>query len=242
MKFTTILFSLAIFATTTHGMSDDMGNMTDTTAMDNTTDTTAAASSDEGGFKGFMTSMKEGWGEVKAGIACAKDDAAMYTDNAALETAWTAWDNSLKIDEALSTGGGNSSYSYTSAYSADTTAAFKEECEKVEGATFTTIADRSFKCTQQGEDKTSAWDSVTVDVSNNGFCLPGTEDCASLMTDSNITADDFGNNDLWNKLTAQGIYCEALEINFSGDDSGASTHFIGSLVAATVAVAVTVLI
>jgi len=231
MKFTTILFSLAIFATTTHGMSDDMGNMTDTTAMDNTTDTTAAASSDDDGFKGFMTSMTEGWD-------CADDECGMYQNNTALYTAWTAWDNSLKIDEALSTGGGNSSYSYTSAYSADTTAAFKEECGKVEGATFTTIADRSFKCTQQGEDTTS---NVTVDISNNGFCSPGTEDCASLMTNANITGD-FGNADLYDKLRAQGILCEDMVLDFSGVYSGASAHFIGSLVAATVAVAVTVLI
>mmetsp|Transcript_8999 Transcript_8999/g.10044 ORF Transcript_8999/g.10044 Transcript_8999/m.10044 type:complete len:243 (-) Transcript_8999:157-885(-) len=242
MKFTSILFSLAVVATTTtdhygvHGMSDDMDNTTDTTA--------AAASSDDEGKGGFWSGVKDLWGEMKTVVACTKDVTNMYKGNDELGAAWEAWDDSLKVNESLSTEGGNSTYSYTSAYSADTTAAFKEECEKGEGNTWTAVPDRSFQCRKKGEDK--GWMTVNVAVSNNGVCLPESENCDTIMSDANVTATDFADNDLYEKLVDDNeIYCNEMEVGDDDDDSGGvvtSTNFIGSLVAATAVLAFTVLI
>jgi len=240
MKFTSTLFSLAVVATTTidngvHGMSGD---------MDNTTDTTASASSDGEGGGGFWSGVKEAWGDMKTVLACTKDVTDMYKGNDALNAALEAWDNSLKVDEGLSTEGGNSTYSYTSAYSADTTAAYKEECEKVEGNTWTPVPDRSFQCRKEGEDK--KWVTANVAVSNNGICLPGdSENCNTIMADNNLTATDFAENVLYDELSSQkDIYCNEMDFDDDDTSGGAvtSTNFIGSLVAATVVLAFTVLI
>merc|ERR1719148_241991 len=90
---------------------------------------------------------------MKTVLACTSDVTNMYKDDEGLGAAWAAWDNSLKIDESLSTEGGNNTYSYTSAYPADTTAAYKEACEKGEGNTWTPAPDQSFQCRKEGEDK-----------------------------------------------------------------------------------------
>merc|ERR1712238_381438 len=121
----------------------------------------------EGGFRGFMSGVKDAWSKYKTGRGCVKEAEAMYAANEALDSAWTAWDDSLKIDEVLSTGGGNSSYSYTSAYSAETTATFKEECEKITGNTFTSTPDRSFQCRQSEGGNSGQWENVLVDVSKS---------------------------------------------------------------------------
>ena len=239
MKFTTTLFSLAVVATTTtdrgvHCMSDDMDNTTDTTAA-----ASASASSDgEGGFREFMSGVKDEWNDFKTGMGCLKEAKAMYA-NENLESAWMAWDSSLKIDEVLSTGGGNSSYSYTSAYSAETTATYKEECEKMTGNTFTSTPDRAFTCRMGGNEKGVWYDTVTVEVSNNGACIPDSENCNSMMADLkelNMTAVALADADLYNKMiTEKDIYCNEMEF----DDSGGvvpSITFLGSVVAATAVV------
>merc|ERR1712238_20668 len=186
-----------------------------------------------------MSGVRDEWSKYKTGRGCIKEAEAMYAANEALADAWTAWDSSLKIDEVLSTGGGNSSYSYTSAYSAETTATFKEECEKITGNTFTSTQDRSFSCQMEGDDKTSAWQTVTVDVSNNGACIPDSEeDCNSMagLKELNITAVALADDILYSKLIAEkDIYCNTTEF----DDSGGvvpSTTFLGSVVAATAVV------
>jgi len=228
-----ILFSLAVVAT--NGMSDDMDNTTDTTAA-------ASASSDgEGGFRGFMSGVRDEWNKYKTGRGCIKEAEAMYAANEALADAWTAWDSSLKIDEVLSTGGGNSSYSYTSAYSAETTATFKEECEKITGNTFTSTPDRSFQCRQSEGGNSGQWETVTVDVSNNGACIPDSEeDCNSMMADLkelNITAVALADDNLYNKMiTEKDIYCNEMEFDDSGGGVVPSTTFLGSVVAATAVV------
>eukprot|EP00751_Fragilariopsis_kerguelensis_P009211 CAMPEP_0170784034 /NCGR_PEP_ID=MMETSP0733-20121128/15921_1 /TAXON_ID=186038 /ORGANISM="Fragilariopsis kerguelensis, Strain L26-C5" /LENGTH=266 /DNA_ID=CAMNT_0011128921 /DNA_START=69 /DNA_END=869 /DNA_ORIENTATION=+ len=265
MKFTSTLFSLAVVATTTtdhygvHGMSDDMDNTTDfkdavDTEVAEVADTVgigaaeaAAGSSDGEGGGGFWSGVKDKWGDMKTVTGCDKDIDNMYKGNDELGAAWDAWHNALKVDESLSTEGGNSTYSYTSAYSADTTAAYKEECEKVDGNTWTAVPDRSFQCRKEGEDK--GWITVNVAVSNNGVCLPDdSEDCNTIMTDANITAADFADNSLYTHLSNDHeIYCNEMEIGEDGeddDDSGGvvtSTNFIGSLVAATAVLAFTVL-
>merc|ERR1712161_92130 len=172
---------------------------------------------------------------------------AMNAANEALDSAWMAWDSSLEIDEMLSTGGGNSSYSYntsaysyTSAYSVETTATYKEECEKITGNTFTSTPDRSFQCRQSEGGNSGQWETVTVDVSNNGACIPDSEeDCNSMMADLkelNITAVALADDILYSKMIAEkDIYCNAMEF----DDSGGvvpSTTFLGSVVAATAVV------
>jgi len=238
MKFTTILFSLAVVATNV--MSDDTDNTTDT----NSTAAAAASSDGEGEKGGFWSGVKEAWGDMKTVLACTKDVINMYKDDDALGAAWQAWDDSFKVDESLGTEGGNSTYNYTSAYSADTTAAFKEACEKGEGNTWTAVPDQSFQCRKKGEDK--GWMTVNVAVSNNGVCLPDSENCDNIMTDANITAEDFADNSLYDQLSDDNeIYCDEMEIGDDDDDSGGvvtSTNFIGSVVAATVILAFTVLI
>mmetsp|Transcript_25083 Transcript_25083/g.28035 ORF Transcript_25083/g.28035 Transcript_25083/m.28035 type:complete len:239 (+) Transcript_25083:128-844(+) len=238
MKFTTILFSLAVVATTV--MSDDTDNTTDT----NSTAAAAASSDGEGEKGGFWSGVKEAWGDMKTVLACTSDVTNMYKDDEGLGAAWAAWDNSLKIDESLSTEGGNNTYSYTSAYPADTTAAYKEACEKGEGNIWTAVPDQSFQCRKEGEDK--KWNTVNVAVSNNGVCLPESENCDTIMSDANVTATDFADNDLYEKLVDDNeIYCNEMEVGDDDDDSGGvvtSTNFIGSLVAATAVLAFTVLI
>jgi len=248
MKFTTTLFSLAVVATTTtdngvHCMSDDMDNTTDTT-----TAAAASASSDgEGGFREFMSGVRDEWNDFKTGMGCLKEAKAMYAANEALDSAWMAWDSSLEIDEVLSTGGGNSSYSYntsaysyTSAYSAETTATYKEECEKITGNTFTSTPDRSFSCTMEGDDKGVWYDSATVDVSNNGACIPDSENCNSMMADLkelNLTAVALADDSLYHKMiTEKDIYCNEMEFDDSGGGVVPSTTFLGSVVAATAVV------
>mmetsp|Transcript_40822 Transcript_40822/g.47073 ORF Transcript_40822/g.47073 Transcript_40822/m.47073 type:complete len:239 (-) Transcript_40822:191-907(-) len=238
MKFTTILFSLAVVATTV--MSDDTDNTTDT-------NTTAAAASSDGEEEkgGFWSGVKEAWGDMKTVLACTSDVTNMYKDDEGLGAAWAAWDNSLKIDESLSTEGGNNTYSYTSAYPADTTAAYKEACEKGEGNIWTAVPDQSFQCRKEGEDK--KWNTVNVAVSNNGVCLPGdSENCNSIMADNNFTAADFADNALYEELSsAKDIYCNEMQFDDDETDSGGvvtSTTFIGSVVAATAVLAFTVLI
>merc|ERR1712238_268990 len=115
-----------------------------------------------------MSGVRDEWNKYKTGRGCIKEAEAMYAANEALADAWTAWDSSLKIDEVVSTGGGNSSYAYTSAYSAETTATYKEECEKMTGNTFTSTPDRAFTCWMGGNEKGVWYGTVTVDVSNNG--------------------------------------------------------------------------
>merc|ERR1712194_513320 len=171
----------------------------------------------------------------KTVLACTSDVTNMYKDDEGLGAAWAAWDNSLKIDESLSTEGGNNTYSYTSAYPADTTAAYKEACEKGEGNIWTAVPDQSFQCRKEGEDK--KWNTVNVAVSNNGVCLPGdSENCNSIMAD----------NALYEELSsAKDIYCNEMQFDDDETDSGGvvtSTPFIGSLVAATAVLAFTVLI
>mmetsp|Transcript_6183 Transcript_6183/g.7092 ORF Transcript_6183/g.7092 Transcript_6183/m.7092 type:complete len:241 (-) Transcript_6183:50-772(-) len=240
MKFTSTLFSLAVVATTTtdhygvHGMSDD---------MENTTDTTASASSDEE-YATYCDSLEESLGDTKTGSRCIKDWEKMYK-NLAMSEAYFAWTNSLQVDEGLSTEGGNSSYSYTSSYSDETTAAYKEACEKGEGNIWTAVPDQSFQCRKEGEDK--KWNTVNVAVSNNGVCLPGdSENCNSIMADNNFTAADFADNALYEELSsAKDIYCNEMQFDDDETDSGGvvtSTPFIGSLVAATAVLAFTVLI
>jgi len=247
MKFTTILFSLAVVATTTtdvHGMSDD---------MENTTDTTASASSDEG-YATYCDSLEESLGDTKTGSRCIKDYEKIYK-NLALSEAYLAWTNSLQVDEGLSTEGGNSSYSYTSSYSDETTAAYKEACEKGEGNTFTQIPDRSFQCRVEGESTNGnldadAWQTATVAVTNNAFCIPASKNCDSTMTDFNLTATDFANENLYLLLKLlEEVDCTTMKMDTyeSGEENGSggvvtSTNFIGSLVAATAVLAFTVLI
>merc|ERR1712238_225035 len=156
------------------------------------------------------------------------------------DAVWTAWDASLKIEEVMGTEGGNSSYSYTSAFSAETTATFKEECEKITGNTWTSGLDRAYTCRMAGEDGNSgAWQDVTVDVSNTGVCIPATTNCNDLMTnlkELNITAVDLADDEMYFKLIAEkDIHCNAM----TDDDSGGvvpSTTFLGSVVAATAVV------
>jgi len=248
MKFTTILFSLAIIATTNNNGVHCMDDMDD---MDNTTDTSASASAsfDEerygngGSGYDFCGILKESFGGIKTGSRCIKDfEKMMNTEkNSALTEAWADWTISLQADEGLSTEGGNSSYSYTSSYSDDTTAIFKEECEKVEGTTFTQIPDRSFQCRVEGESTKTA----TVAVTNNAFCLPASKNCDTTMTDLKLTATDFANVYLYNMLVNYWpeVDCNTMKMD-TYDSGGAvtSTKFIGSLVAGTAVIAFIVLI
>jgi len=213
MKFTTILFSFAVVATTTtdhygvHGMSDD---------MENTTDTTASASSDE--FMTYCDLLEESLGDTKTGSRCIKDWEKIYK-NLAMSEAYFAWTNSLQVDEGLSTEGGNSSYSYTSSYSDETTAAYKEACEKGEGNTFTQIPDRSFQCRVEGESTKTA----TVAVTNNAFCMPASKNCDSTMTDFNLTATDFANENLYLLLKLlEEVDCTTMKMDTyeSGEENG----------------------
>jgi len=225
MKFTTILFSLAVVATTTndnygvHGMSDD---------MDNTTDTTAAASSDgEGG--GFIEQMKKGWGQVKAGVGCLTDVLKFYGDNPDLEAAQNAWEKSAVRTQVKSEG----ENSWTFAYDMDLCKAFKEECDKVEGMTFTAMPDETLECEYYGVGNGNA--TATVATSGNGVCLADSDSCKAIEGGSDAVADSEMYDDL---ETIGGVTCKTLV----SDDSGASTHVLGSLVAVTAVVAVTMLI
>mmetsp|Transcript_40808 Transcript_40808/g.47053 ORF Transcript_40808/g.47053 Transcript_40808/m.47053 type:complete len:125 (+) Transcript_40808:69-443(+) len=123
MKFTSTLFSLAVVATTTtdhygvHGMSDDMDNTTDfkdavDTEVAEVADTVgigaaeaAAGSSDGEGGGGFWSGVKDKWGDMKTVTGCDKDIDNMYKGNDELGAAWEAWDDSLKVNESLSTEG-----------------------------------------------------------------------------------------------------------------------------------------
>jgi len=227
MKFTTLLFSLTVIAAT---------------------NASASASSGEGGG-GFMSGLKEVWGDFKSGLACVDDVRDSYTGNEQLSVLWTAWGASLKIEEDK--GGSNSSSFYSSSFSNESTAALKEHCEKEDGNfTWTPVPDRSFLCYREvvGFDTRKT---ATVTVSNNGVCLPTSKICDSMMNDFNVTATDIADDDLYNKFKNQELDCNTMEMDTyeSGDDdedgSGGvvtSTNFIGSLVAATAVIAFTMLI
>jgi len=242
MKFTTILFSLAIIVTTN---DNGVHCMEDHDDMDNITDTTAFASSNEGDELAAWEDLDD----IDTAVLCAIDVTNMYDGNDALAGAWKVWYKSLTVDEGLSTEGGNSSYSYTSAYYPDATAALKEECEKVDGNTWTPKPDRSFQCRQiETYEEDMKWQDVTVAVSNNGVCLPDSENCNNSMNDTHITATDFVDQGLYTKLWEdQSIKCsetDEIPIIFRNYSGGVvtSTTFIGSLVVTTAVLAFTVLI
>jgi len=227
MKFTTILFNLAVVATTTtngvHGMSDDMDNTTDTTAV--------AASSDgeEEGGGGFFDNMKKAWGDLKNGLECEDEVVTVYTENPDLMAAYDAWD---KSGTKTIVGNEETSTSFTWAYDMDLCKAFMKECEKVEGMIFTPIDDETYECEYYGIGNGDG--KPTVATSGNGVCLKDSDSCNSFGP------EDAANGEMYIDLeNIGGFVCKSLV----SDDSGASTTFLGSVVvAATSVVAVTVLL
>jgi len=231
MKFTTILFNLAVVATTTidngvHGMSEDMDNTTDTTAV--------AASSDgeEGEGGGFIADMKNKWSEFKNGLECFDDVALVFADNPDLNAAYVAWD---KSGTRTIVGNQETSNSFTWAYDMDLCKAYMKECEKVEGMTFTPIPDETYECDPYGFGSGTV--DPTVATSGNGLCLKDSESCNALEGGPVVVAD----KTLYDALMLKGGFvCKSLLVS---DDSAASTTFLGSVVvAATTVVAVTVLL
>jgi len=228
MKFTTILFNLAVVATITngvHGKSDDMDNTTDTTAV-------VAASSDgeEGEGGGFIANMKKGWSQFTNGLECYDDVVDVFTANPDLMAAFEAWD---KSGTKTIVGNEETSNSFTWAYDMDLCKAFMKECEKVEGMTFTPIDDETYECEHYGIGNGDG--KPTVATSGNGVCLKDSENCNAL--DPVAAADGKMYEDL---ESIGGFICKSLV----AADSAASTHFLGSsvVVAATAVVAVTVLL
>jgi len=236
MKFTTILFNLAVVATTTtngvHGMSEDMDNTTDTTAV--------AASSDgeEGEGGGFIADMKNKLSQFKDNLECLDDSIDVCKDNPDLSAAYEAWDKS----GTRTIVGSEDSNSYTWAYDMDLCKAFMKECEKVDGMIFTPIPDETYECEYYDN-----WDrNATVATSGNGVCLKDTESCNALEGGPVVVADkmlysvlQFSRSNSSNSTNSGGLVCTSLNPSISG----ASTNFLGSVVvAATAVVAVTVLL
>lgn len=210
MKLTTILFSLAVAGV----HCEDMDNTTDTTSADEEC--------------GFLCAMKEGWGQFKANKGCLDDTIKGYEGNQALIDAQAAWASSGTRTNVISEG----EDSFTWSYSADLCKAWSEECDKVDGMTFTATPDKTVECTYGafGGD-----DVVTMATSNNGVCLADTESCNAVDGDSTDIAD----SEMYTAIKDNGsIYCESL---VSSGRTVTSTKFLGGLVAATTVVAFTVL-
>jgi len=220
MKFTTILFSLAVVAT--NGMSDDMDNTTDTTA--------AAASSDEGGGS-FIDKMKEGWGQLMAGGGCLVEALKIYDDNPDLEAAKVAWEASAVKTNVKSEG----ENSWTFAYDMELCKKFMEACNNVDGMTFTPMPEATLECTYYGFGNGN--ETATVATSGNGVCIPDTEKCQAI--DGGPTA--IGNSEMYSDLENNaGLVCKTLVSDSSGGVVP-STNFLGSVVVATAVLAFTVL-
>mmetsp|Transcript_9815 Transcript_9815/g.10569 ORF Transcript_9815/g.10569 Transcript_9815/m.10569 type:complete len:231 (+) Transcript_9815:136-828(+) len=229
MKFTTILFNLAVVATITngvHGKSDDMDNTTDTTAA-----VAASSDSEEGEGGGFIANMKKGWSQFTNGLECYDDVVDVFTANPDLMAAFEAWD---KSGTKTIVGNEETSNSFTWAYDMDLCKAFMKECEKVDGMIFTPIDDETYECEYYGIGNGDG--KPTVATSGNGVCLKDSESCNALEGGPVAAADGEMYEDL---QSTGGFICKSLV-----SVSGASTNFLGSsvVVAATAVVAVTVLL
>jgi len=210
MKLNTILFTLAVAGV----HCDDMDNTTDTTSADEEC--------------GFMCQMKEGWGALKTNVGCMTDTIAGYEGNQALIDAQAAWESSGTRTNVK--GEGEDSFDWT--YSEDLCKAWSEECNKVEGMTFTAAPAKTVEC------KYGAFggdDVVTMATSNNGVCLADSDNCKAVDGDSEDIADSEMYTDIKDKYS---ISCESL---ISSGGAVTSTKFLGSLVAATTVAAFTVL-
>jgi len=188
--------------------------------MNNTIDTAV------GFLAGYMDDLKEGFTQAVASLECLDDTVTLYEENQALDEAYYAWKSSGSSANVESEGNN----SYTWGYSADLRKAWMEECEKVEGMTFTVTPDSNHNCSWGAF---GGGDVVTVATSNNGLCLAGSDNCAAIAGNSTTIAD----GEMFGHITNNtGIYC----VGFF-DKASASTKFLGSLVAATAIVAFAVL-
>jgi len=210
MKLNTILFTLAVAGV----HCEDMDNTTDTTSADEEC--------------GFLCQLKEGWGQAKADIGCLTDTVKGYEGNQALIDAQAAWESSGTRTMV----GSEAENSITWSYSEDLCKAWSEECNKVDGMTFTATPAKTVECTNGlfgGDDVT------TVATSNNGVCLADSDNCKTFEGESTYIAD----SEMYTDIKADSsLQCESL---ISSGSAVTSTKFLGSLVAATTVVAFTVL-
>merc|ERR1711935_1283772 len=107
----------------------------------------------------------------KAGGACLLDTLKIYGDNPELEAAYTAWENSASKIMVKSA----DENSWTFAYDMELCKEFMAACNNVDGMTFTAMPEATLECKYNSGDET-----VTVATSNNGVCVPDTEDCNTM--------------------------------------------------------------
>jgi len=177
----------------------------------------------------IIENIKKGWSQVKDGLGCYDDVVDKFAENPDLEAAYEAWDKSGT--KTIVKGEGEDSFTW--AYDMDLCKALMEECNKVDGMTFTPIPDETYECEYYGFGNGDG--KPTVATSGNGVCLADSDSCNALEGGPVAVADGEMYDDLEN---IGGFICKSLV-----SVSGASTNFLGSVVgAASTVVAVTVLL